>query len=348
MVLITWRPALDPARLDVRLLTMLEAIHRLGSLTAAGEALGLSQPAISHALGRLRAAFGDELFVRTAHGMRPTPRAGEIAASARRVMALLRAELGAPTPFDPRTVLRTFRFCMSDVGEMVFLPRLVERLRREAPHCNVATVSMTPRALAEALDDGSVDLAIGYFPDLASAGLAQAGLFERGFRCLAAASHPRLRRERIGLDDFLAEAHVVVTSEGRVEERFERFLKEKRLARRVQVSVPHMLAVPMIVANSDLIATVPDSAAVAFARYPGLQLHTPPIELPLITVAQHWSLRVDNDPVNRWLRALVTNVFSEIDGRSMPRAASGGRKTRRSTRPDAQPGRRRSPGRRSK
>ncbi len=321
---------------------MLEAIHRLGSLTAAGEALGLSQPAISHALGRLRAAFGDELFVRTAHGMRPTPRAGEIAASSRRIMALLRTELGAAVPFEPRTVARVFTFCMSDVGEMVFLPRLVERLRREAPHCNVTTVSMTPRALAGALDDGSVDLAIGHFPDLAGAGLAQAGLFERGFRCLAAAGHPRLRRDRIALADFLAESHVVVTSEGRVEEHLERFLKDKRLARRVLVSVPHMLAVPMIVANSDLVATVPHSAAVAFARYPGLQLHTPPIELPRITVAQHWSLRVNNDPVNRWLRALVTDAFGETAAPSPPRPA-GARKPRRLARPKARPSPRRAP-----
>lgn len=298
----------DAARLDLRLLMTLEAIHRLGSLTAAGEALGLSQPAISHALGRLRIAFKDDLFIRTSRGMRPTPRASEIAASARRAITLLRTELGAPAPFMPDGARRVFTFCMSDVGEMVFLPRLIQRLRAEAPGCDVATVSMAPRRLAAALEDGSVDLAVGYFPDLAGAGIMRSLLFERGFLCLAAAKHPRLRTRQIRLDAFLSESHVVVASEERTEERFERFLREKRLARRVLVSVPHMLAVPMIVAHSDLVATVPYSAAISFARYPGVRLHEPPVQPPRIPVAQHWSQRFAKDPANQWLRALVGQI----------------------------------------
>ena len=305
----------DAARFDLRLLMTVEAIHRLGSLTAAGEALGLSQPAISHALSRLRIAFKDELFVRTSHGMRPTPRAGEIAASARRVMTLLRTELGA-TSFTPKGVQRVFTFCMSDVGEMVFLPRLVQRLRAEAPGSDVATVSMVPRRLSAALEDGSVDLAVGYFPDLAGAGIVQSPLFERGFLCLAAAKHPRLRNRQIKLDAFLSESHVVVTSEERTEERFERYLREKRLTRRVRVSVPHMLAVPMIVANSALITTVPYSAAISLARYPGIKLHTPPVQPPRIPIAQHWSHRFTNDPANRWLRGLVADISAGLTERS--------------------------------
>lgn len=319
---------MDPARLDLRLLAVVEAVHRLGSLTAASEALGLTQPAVSHALTRLRGLFGDELFVRTSRGMRPTPRGEEIADSVRRIAALARAELGAPTRFAPAELRRTFRFCMSDVGELVFLPGLVQRLRAEAPGCDVATISLPPKRLAEALEDGAVDLAIGYFPDLDEvAGLDRMRLFERGFLCLASRDHPRLRGPRIALQAYLRESHVVVRSEGRVEERFERFLKEHGLKRHVQLSVPHMLGIPTVVARSDLIATVPHSAAMSFVEYSGIRAVALAADAPLISTAQHWSRRFTAEPVNRWLRAMVQELFEErAPGGAAP--STGGRKGR--------------------
>ena len=188
---------MDPSRFDLRLLFEFEAIHRLGSLTAAGEALGLSQPALSHALGRMRTSFGDRLFVRTSHGMLPTPRADELAASARRIMAFVRAELSANASFDPGTLHRVFTLGMSDVAQMVFLPKLMGRLRMEAPHCSITVTSLASREMAEALETGTVDLAVGRFPDIKGASLQKEDLFKRGFLCLVAANHPRLRREKI-------------------------------------------------------------------------------------------------------------------------------------------------------
>ncbi len=295
---------------EVRLLFVIEAVHRLGSLTAAARSLHLTQPALSHALGRMRSVFGDPLFVRTPRGMRPTPRCEELAGSARRILATIRHELGASAPFDPGTLERLVTFSMSDVGEMVLLPSLLDRIRTDSPRVNVATATMTPRELVDRLEDGSVDLALGYFPDLKGAGLARQQLFERDFRCVCAEDHPRIRGRRLSLSRFLAEPHLVVRSEGRVEEMFETFLKRLGHTRRVLMSVPHMLCVPAVIRRSDLVVTVPYSVAEALANYPGLRVLAPPLETPRIPVTQIWHRRFDEDPVNRWLRSLVAELFA--------------------------------------
>ncbi len=301
---------MDLSATDVRLLFVLEAVHRLGSLTAAATSLHLTQPALSHALGRMRSVFGDPLFVRTPRGMRPTPHCDALAASARRVMTTIRNELGAASPFSPATLERLVTFSMSDVGEMVLLPALLDRIRKDSPHVNLTTVTMTPGRLAESLDDGAVDLAIGYFPDLKAAGLERRPLFEQSYQCICAADHPRIRGKRLSLARFLAEPHLVVRSEGRVDEMFETFLRRLGHARRILLSVPHMFCVPAVIRRSDLIVTVPYSVAQGLAHYPGLRVLSPPLETPRIPVTQVWSRRYTDDPVNRWLRDLVSELFA--------------------------------------
>ena len=299
----------DLSRLDLKLLRLLEAIERLGSLGAAADELHLSQPALSHALSRLRAITGDALFVRHARGLSPTPRGQQLARSARRIQAFLREELGAGERFAPRTLRRAFTFCMSDVGERVFLPRLLARIRAEAPDVDVVTVSLPPRRLMERLEEGSVDLAVGYFPDLSGASLDQQRLFERDFLCLASRDHPRIGVCAWSQDAFLAEPHLVVSPEGRVEELFERSLRERGLSRRVVLSVPHTFAMPAVIAGSDLLATVSRSVGDALESEPGLWTLPLPLPGPPISIAQHWNIRFAQDPANVWLRHLVATLF---------------------------------------
>ena len=300
---------MDAKKLDLRLLYTLETIHRLGTLTAASDALGLSQPALSHSLGRLREMFEDELFVRTSRGMKSTPKADELASSARRILSTVRAELSSAVPFDPADLKRTFRLGMTDVGEMVFLPELLQHLRDNSPGVDIESVTLAPRALAEALEMGAIDLAIGPLPDLAGADLKQRTIFERGFVCLVSAEHPRIRKGRITLAAFLKEPHLVVASPGRTVEVFERFLKERKLSRRVALSVPHMLCVPFIIAGTDLVATVPESVGIAFRSFSNLRVLAPPMETPKIRVAMYWSARFNKDPGNAWLRQALTRLF---------------------------------------
>ena len=311
---------MDASKIDLRLLYTLETIHRLGTLTAAGNALGLSQPALSHALIRLREIFNDELFVRTSRGMRSTPRADELASSARRILATVREELSPAAGFKAESLDRTFHLGMTDVGEMVFLPTLIAHLRERAPQVNIVSTTLSPRDLAEALEMGTVDMAIGPLPDLTGADLRQQLVFERGFACLVSAEHPRVTKNRLTLSAFLKEPHLVVSSPGRTAEVFERYLDERKLSRRVALSVPHMLCVPFIVANSDLVATVPESVGMVFRDFPGLRVVDPPLETPKIRVILYWSVRFGKDPGNAWLRSMITDLFCKSRPRKHAKA----------------------------
>lgn len=301
---------MDASKIDLRLLYTLETIHRLGTLTAAGDALGLSQPALSHALNRLREIFGDELFVRTSRGMRSTPKADELASSARRILATVREELSPTSSLKPESLARTFRLGMTDVGEMVFFPDLVKHLREHAPQVNIVSMTLPPRDLASALEMGTIDMAMGPLPDLTGADLRQQLIFERGFMCLVSAQHPRITSKRqLTLNAFLQEPHLVVSSPGRTVEVFERFLDEKKMSRRVVMSVPHMLCVPHIIANSDMIVTVPQSVGLVYQDFPGLRVIDPPMDTPKIRVALYWSARFSKDPGNSWLRSVIVGLF---------------------------------------
>ena len=311
---------LDPHRIDVRLLYTLETIQRTGSLTVAGEALGLSQPALSHQLRRMREIFKDPLFVRSATGMYATPKANELATSARRIQAVVKAEIGSVVPFHPQSLERVFNLCMSDVGEMVLLPKLIARLREEAPLVNVSTIKRSHREMVDALDRGIADLAIGAFSELHGAALKRQHLFDRGFLCLVSARHPRIQGERLSLATFLDEPHMIVSSAGS-EEIFEQFLARERLTRRIAVTVPHMLCVPSVIAETDVIATVPQSVGLYFSNYVGVRVlptpFEPPAEPPITRVLQYWSDRFDKDPAVVWLRRIVAELYQN----SMPAPA---------------------------
>lgn len=301
------------AQVDLQLLRIVEAINRLGSLSAAADELCLSQPAVSHALNRGRRLCGDPLFVRHARGMSPTPEGQRLARSALRIQAFIREELASRDSFVPQQLRRQFTLCMSDVGEMVFLPELLGRVRGEAPHVDIRSVSLPPRRLAECLDEGTVDLAIGYFPDLGAASIASQPLFGRDFLCLASRHHPRVKPSSWSLQAFLDEPHLVVSPEGRVEELFERSLRDSGQVRRVLLSVPHTFAMPSVIAGSDLIATVSRSVGEALSVHPDLRLLPLPMPSPRIDIAMHWSARFAREPSAVWLRRLIEELFGELD-----------------------------------
>lgn len=308
--------AMDLRKMDLRLLFTLEAIHRTGSLTAAGDLLGLSQPALSHQLRRLREMFGDPLFLRSPSGMQSTPRAEELVRSILRIQATVRAELASVTAFDSTSIDRTFNLCMTDVGEMALLPKLLSTLRREAPNVRIKTVSASPRHMVDALESGEADLALGPFHELTGATIKCQKLFDRGFLCLVAADHPRVG-ETIDLDTYLAEPHMFIATSGRIEETFEKFLISCKLKRRIVLQVPHMLSVPTVIRETDLLATVPQSVGLLFRNYAGIRaIELPfrsPIQPPRTTVSQYWSERFDRDPANMWLRGIIADLFQRYD-----------------------------------
>lgn len=307
---------MNPRDVDLRLLDTLEAIHRAGSITAAAKDLGLSQPAVSHALRKLRSIFRDQLFVRTATGVTPTPLADQLSASARRIQSLVHAELSASAHFDPAQLDRTVYLCMTDAGEMVMLPRLLQRLRAEAPRVTVRTLTLPPPAMAEALDNGVADVAVGPFPDLARSQLRRQRLYRRGFLCLAARDQRALSRRGLTLETYLDQPHIAVRSSSRIEEVFDRFLDENGYERRIALTVPHTLCVPAVARATDLIATVPQSVGTFFSSYPGVRVFPVPFvepAPPMTTITLYWSGRFEEDPTNVWLRSVITDLYNEDD-----------------------------------
>ncbi len=272
------------SELDLNLLYVLVALDDRRSVSGAALQLQRSQPAVSSALSKLRAFFDDPLFVRTGNVMQPTPRATTIVESARSVLGRVGTDIVAAPAFDPATAERPITLALSDVGEVVFLPTLLKHLRQLAPRASVNAVSLPADAVANALEAGTVDLAMGYFPDLKKNNFFQQVLFTDGFISLLRADHPVSAR-KLSLKQFLQLEHAVVRAESRTEEVIERYLARKRIQRRVVLTTPHFSSAPMIVAQSDLIVTVPEplaryfSDASAQVRVVGLPFESPRIDL---------------------------------------------------------------------
>ena len=295
--------------LDLNLLRTFDAVLRDGNVTAAGERLGLSQPAMSNALSRLRRLLDDPLFVRTPSGMRPTPFAQRLAAPVRQALDLIQTTLAQQAAFDPRTSQRSFRMQLSDVGEIVFLPSLLERLEREAPGVRIETGQLPQDEVSEALAAGEIDLAVGFLPEL-SAGVASKRLFRDRYVCLVRADHPRIG-SRITLGQFLAASHLLVSARGSAHEIVEQTLRNKGLARRIALRVPHFTVVPMILARTDHMVIVPEGLMRAIARFGRFKSLKPPVDIPALDVKVHWHERFGRDPGIAWLRGVLLDLYAE-------------------------------------
>ena len=303
---------MDIRSVDLNLLVMLDALMRTNSVSRAAEELGMSQPAVSAALGRLRKTFGDPLFVRSSHGMQPTARALQLAAPLRAVMDCIRHDLLHPSVFDPASAERTVVVNLADVGELVFLPKLFARLRALGPRLTMRTVTLPVAEIEAALESGDVDLAIGYFPTLRGAGTYQQRLFSHAFVCAVRSRHP-LEGPRMTRRQFEEAEHVVV--QGKTNDVLDHALAASGLRRAVVLTMPHYLAMPLVVRESNLVATVPFVIGASFAGVGGLRTLRPPIPVEMPVLRQYWHARYHRDPFNQWLRTIVADLFLEAPPR---------------------------------
>jgi len=292
--------------LDLNLLRVFDAVLRDRSVTAAARHLGLTQPAVSNALARLRASFEDDLFVRTPSGMDATPFARELAEPVRQALALLESALAHGPGFDPASSTRVFRFYMSDLGQIEFLPPLVERVNREAPGVRLEAVALEVEDIADALGAGALDLAIGFLPALGPP-VKRRALFRDHYLCLMRDDHPI---RSLTKKSFLNASHALVTYRGghRV---IEEALERAGLARRIALRVPHFTVVPMVLERTDLVLTLPARVARVFESRGRLKALPPPVPIPPAEVALHWHERFEPDPGNRWLREVMTALYSD-------------------------------------
>ena len=303
---------------DLNLLPIAFALYDELSVSRAARVLGMSQPAVSMALRRMRETFDDPLFIRVPTGITPTPRAHAIIRLARPLVARLQEDLLKGEAFDPQTSTRPFTLALSDVGEMAFLPRVLVTLRAEAPHCAIHSVSLPPSQLPHELEKGDVDAAVGYYPTLALKNFRQRRLSKHRFACLMRADHP-FRTARLSVRDFLAAEHMVIGGDARSQEVLDRFFTRRRIKRNVAVSASHFLGVPFVLARSNLIATVPYAVANDFAAMmPQLAVALPPFDIPGFELKLHWHRRFDNEPRHRWLREHLAGASRDDRARTIP------------------------------
>lgn len=296
------------ADMDLNLLVVFHHLLRERRVSRVAQTLGLSQPAVSNALRRLRTLLGDELFLRTPGGMEPTPYAQQLATPLGQALETLRDALNVRASFDPATSTRCFTVAMSDVGETYFLPVLMDALARQSPGVTLRCVSVADPALREDMAQGRVDLALGSLPQL-QAGFFQQALFRQPYLALMRRDHPLARRRQISRTQYEKASHVRVIAAGTGHGRVDRALEQLGVARQVQLTVSHYAALGHVLGSTNLLATVPERFA---QRVTGpFQLDSRPLALPLptSTIAQLWHAHLHRDPGHQWLRTLVARLF---------------------------------------
>lgn len=294
-------------RLDLNLLLVLDAMFEEPTITRAAHRLQLSQPSVSAALSKLRDVLGDELFVRSNGVMNPTPLAMSLREPVGNVLRSIRHDILARAGFEPATSRDTFALSLSDVGELEFLPRLMNRLGEAAPHAQVKVVSCNPEVLADAMDAGEIDLAIGYFPDLTTSVFKQQVLFSHDTVVIVRDGHPEFGGG-ITLDQYKAARHIEVVQQSRHHDIVELALAQQDILRDIALTVSHYVNVPALVAQSDYVGTIAKPLARRFAEHLPITTHAPPFDIPPREIKQLWHRRFDNGARLTWLRGIITQL----------------------------------------
>jgi len=295
--------------LDLNLLVVFNQLLVERRVSKAAENLGISQPAVSNSLAKLRRLFGDELFLRTPKGMEPTPFADQLAESVSYALAMIHSGVNQRTTFDPATAERAFTIGMTDIGEIYFLPALIERLRTEAPGVTLSTVRNAAVNLRDELESGKADLGIGLLPQL-KAGFFQRRLFMQSYVCLMRRGH-RLDKRKMSIAEFSAAEHLMVISAGTGHGKVDELLQRSGVSRNVRLTVPHYVSVGHILRGSDLIATVPERMASRLIEPFGLAKVPHPAKLPDVAINVFWHAKYHRSPANRWLRGVVFELFGD-------------------------------------
>ena len=295
--------------IDLNLLLVFHQLLMERRVSRVAEKLGLSQPAISNALNRLRRLLGDELFLRTSKGMEPTPYAIQLAEPIAYALSTIHNSLNQRASFDPASSERRFTIGVTDIGEIYFLPKLMDVLARVAPHVSVSTVRNTAVNLRDEMEAGHVDIAMGLLPQL-KAGFFQRRLFRQHYVCMFRQGHA-LDKPKITLKQFSEAEHVVVVAEGTGHSMVDESIERKGIHRNVKLTVPHFVAVGHILSSSDMIATVPERYARECVKPFGLKYVKHPVALPEIGINVFWHAKYHKEPGNQWLRGVVFDAFSD-------------------------------------
>ena len=303
------------SKVDLNLFIVFDAIYTEANLTRAGQIVGITQPAVSNALARLRDTFKDPLFVRTAQGMVPTPMAQNIINPVRNALALLRVSVQESRIFNPAQASKIFRISMTDLTEAVILPPLFQRLRRLAPAVVIESFLCKRRETTKELAAGHLDFAVDA-PLNSDPQVRHVKLLADRYVCAMRPGHPLAQRE-LSLDDYMAQTHIHISSRrnglGHVDLALGRIGLQRKIALRSQ----HYMMASQVLQQSDMLMTVPER----FARRHELRyVNLPVAEVPQVETHLYWHESTDQDPANRWMREQIVDLCQQIAHReSQPR-----------------------------
>jgi DNA-binding transcriptional LysR family regulator len=306
--------------IDLNLLVYMDVLLRLRNVTRAAESLGITQPAMSNGLRRLRLLFSDPLLVRTSEGMSPTERALQLQPLIREIVAKVEKAVESDTGFDAKNADRVFRISVSDYGESTLLPQLLRHMRSEAP--NITLDLLTPSDVSyQDVDTGNVDMVINRFDALPSS-FHQKTVWRDGFSCLVSRQNPI--RHQFDLENYLLANHVWVSKTGMgigvgvepsasqqlgwVDDALARLGKK----RRIRVFTRHYKSAMQLAELRDLVVTLPGKAANILKNQSEVVILPPPFEIPEIELKMAWSPLLQNNPAHRWLRGLISQVAKEV------------------------------------
>jgi DNA-binding transcriptional LysR family regulator len=291
---------------EIRLLAELLELRKL---SAAAARLGLSQSAASHALARLRKRVSDPLFVRGVGGFYPTPYGERLGTAARQALNILLDGFASDEPFDPAATTRRFNIYLSDVGQMVFLPKLLAIIGKEAPKASLRVCPIPLDQPGAALASGEVDLAVGFFTNL-TAGFRQSMLFRERYVCVVRSDNPNFR-SGMTAEAFAASHRALADASGMAHIVVEQELKKQGFDATPRLTVPQFMVLPLVIANSDLLVIMPSRLAKAFSMLVSIKILRTPVPLRPYDIRIYWHERFHQDSANRWFRKSMIDLFRE-------------------------------------
>ncbi len=294
-------------KVDLNLFIVFDAIYTEANLTRAGQIVGITQPAVSNALSRLRETFNDPLFVRTAQGMVPTPMAQNIIGPVRNALQLLRVSVQESRIFNPLQANKTFRISMTDLIEAVILPPLFQRLRRQAPAVQIESFLAKRRETTKELAAGRIDFAVDA-PLNTDPQVRHVKLLEDRYVCAMRKGHP-LAKDKISLDDYLSLTHIHISSRRSGLGLVDLALGKMGIQRKIALRSQHYLMASQVMQQTDMAMTVPES----FAHRHGLHAVELPVnDVPAQETHLYWHESTDQDPANRWMREQLIELCQQV------------------------------------
>ncbi|MBC3303821.1 LysR family transcriptional regulator [Pseudomonas sp. SWRI18] len=296
------------SKVDLNLFIVFDAIYTEANLTRAGQIVGITQPAVSNALARLRETFNDPLFVRTAQGMVPTPMAQNIIGPVRNALSLLRVSVQESRIFNPQQAAKTYRISMTDLTEAVILPPLFQRLRRLAPTVVIESFLSKRRETTKELAAGRLDFAVDA-PLNTDPQVRHVKLMEDRYVCAMRKGHPMAGKDKLTLDDYLSLTHIHISSRRNGLGHVDLALGKMGIQRKIALRSQHYLMASQVLQQTDMVMTVPER----FARRHELHWFNLPVnDVPAVETHLYWHESTDQDPANRWMREQMIELCQQV------------------------------------